>query len=74
MFTRFEKLSRRASELTNCFYCGASLPATSGEHIFNSSWGGSYKDKNLICCQCNSSFSNSTDKAFLIYVQAVMNS
>lgn len=74
MFTRFEKLFRRASELKNCFYCGASLPAISGEHIFNSSWGGSYKDKNLICCQCNSSFSNSTDKAFLIYVQAVMNS
>lgn len=74
MFTRFEKLSRRASELKNCFYCGASLPAISGEHIFNSSWGGSYKDKNLICCQCNFSFSNSTDKAFIIYVQAVMNS
>ncbi|MFN6526065.1 HNH endonuclease [Nostoc sp. ChiSLP03a] len=74
MFTRFEMLSRRASELTNCFYCGAFLPAISGEHIFNSSWGGSYKDKNLICCQCNFSFSNSTDKAFLIYVQAVMNS
>lgn len=74
MFTRFEKLSRRASELKNCFYCGAFLPAISGEHIFNSSWGGSYKDKNLICCQCNFSFSNSTDKAFLIYVQAVMNS
>ncbi|MBU7583360.1 MAG: hypothetical protein KAF91_10710 [Nostoc sp. TH1S01] len=74
MFSRFEKLSRRASELKRCFYCEALLPATSGEHIFNSSWGGSYKDKNLICCQCNSSFSNSTDKAFLIYVQAVMNS
>lgn len=74
MFTRFEKLSRRASELANCFYCGASLPSTSREHIFNSSWGGSYKDDNLICGQCNFSFSNSTDKAFLIYVQSVMNS
>lgn len=74
MFTYFEQLPRRASKLKNCFYCGNKLPATSGEHIFNSSWGGSYKDKNLICSECNGSFSNSIDTAFTVYVQAVMNS
>ena len=74
MFTRFEKLPRPASKLTNCFYCDNPLPATSEEHIFNSSWGGSYKDKNLICYKCNSSFSNSVDTAFAVYVRAVMNS
>jgi hypothetical protein len=74
MFTRFEKLPRRASELKNCFYCGNPLPATSREHIFNSSWGGSYKTDELICSNCNNSFSGQTDKAFTVYVQAVMNS
>jgi hypothetical protein len=74
MFTRFEKLPRRASELTTCFYCGTSLPATAKEHIFNSSWGGSHKTGNLICDECNSSFSRQIDKAFAVYVQAVMNS
>ncbi|MBE9210575.1 hypothetical protein IQ244_29550 [Nostoc sp. LEGE 06077] len=74
MFTRFEKLSKRASELKNCFYCGTSLPATAKEHIFNSSWGGSHKTGNLICNECNSSFSTQTDIAFAVYVQAVMNS
>lgn len=74
MFTRFEQLPRRASELTKCFYCGTSLPATAKEHIFNSSWGGSHKTGNLICGECNSSFSKQTDLAFSVYVQAVMNS
>ncbi len=74
MFTRFEKLHRRASELKNCFYCGNPLPATAREHIFNSSWGGSYKTDELICYKCNNSFSAQTDKAFTVYVQAVMNS
>ncbi|MGF1567941.1 MAG: HNH endonuclease [Nodosilinea sp.] len=73
MFTRFEQLPRRASELTKCFYCGSSLPATAKEHIFNSSWGGSHKTGNLICDECNSSFSKKTDLAFAVYVQAVMN-
>lgn len=74
MFTRLEQLPRRASELTNCFYCGTPLPATAKEHIFNSSWGGSHKTGNLICNECNSSFSQQTDLAFAVYVQAVMNS
>lgn len=74
MFTRFKQLPRRASELTNCFYCGNPLPATAKEHIFNSSWGGSHKTGNLICDVCNSSFSQQTDLAFAVYVQAVMNS
>ncbi|GET41432.1 HNH endonuclease [Microseira wollei] len=74
MFTRFEQLPRRASELTTCFYCGTRLPATAKEHIFNSSWGGSHKTGNLICDECNSSFSQQTDVAFAVYVQAVMNS
>ncbi len=74
MFTRFEQLHRRASELTTCFYCGTALPATAKEHIFNSSWGGSHKTGNLICDECNSSFSQQTDVAFTVYVQAVMNS
>lgn len=51
-----------------------SLPATAKEHIFNSSWGGSHKTGNLICDECNSSFSQQTDVAFAVYVQAVMNS
>jgi hypothetical protein len=74
MFTRFEQLPIRASELTRCFYCGTSLPAIAKEHIFNSSWGGSHKTGNLICDECNSSFSKQTDLAFAVYVQAVMNS
>jgi hypothetical protein len=74
MFTRYEQLPSRASELTKCFYCGSSLPATAKEHIFNSSWGGSYKTGNLICGECNSSFSKKTDVAFAVYARAVMNS
>jgi hypothetical protein len=49
------------------------LPATSKEHIFNSSWGGSHKTGNLICNECNKSFSAATDRAFSVYVKAVMN-
>ena len=67
MFTRFEKLPRPASKLTNCFYCDNPLPATSEEHIFNSSWGGSYKDKNLICYKCNSSFSKTIRIEYAVY-------
>ena len=74
MFTRFEKLPIRASELKTCFYCGNSLPATAKEHIFNSSWGGSHKTGSLICNECNISFSTQTDPAFSVYVEAVMNS
>lgn len=74
MFTHFEQLPRRASELTKCFYCETLLPATAKEHIFNSSWGGSHKTGNLICDECNSSFSQQTDVAFAVYVKAVMNS
>ncbi|MGB3208057.1 MAG: HNH endonuclease [Crinalium sp.] len=73
MFTRFEKLPRRALELKTCFYCGNALPATAKEHIFNSSWGGSHKTGNLICNDCNDSFSRQTDLAFLVYVKTVMN-
>lgn len=73
MFTRFEKLPRRASELKTCFYCGNPLPATAKEHIFNSSWGGSHKTGDLICGECNSSFSRQTDLAFSDYVKTVMN-
>lgn len=74
MFTRFEQLPRRASELTACFYCGTPLSVKSKEHIFNSSWGGSHKTGSLICVECNSSFSQQTDTAFAVYVQFVMNS
>jgi hypothetical protein len=73
MFTRFEKLPRRASELKTCFYCSNPLPATAKEHIFNSSWGGSHKTGDLICGECNSSFSRQTDLAFSHYVKTVMN-
>lgn len=74
MFTRFEKLPRRASELKSCLYCENLLPAKAKEHIFNSSWGGSHKTGDLICDKCNNSFSKQTDLAFSVYVQAVMNS
>lgn len=74
MFTSFESIPRRASELTGCFYCGSALPAKNKEHIFNSSWGGSHKTGDLICNTCNSKFSEKTDLAFSVYVQAVMNS
>ncbi len=74
MFTRLEQLPRRASELITCFYCGTPLPAKAKEHIFNSSWGGSHKTGDLICDECNSSFSQQTDIAFIVYVRAVMNS
>nr|WP_242034041.1 HNH endonuclease [Coleofasciculus sp. FACHB-542] len=73
MFTRFEKLPIRVSELKTCFYCGNSLPATAKEHIFNSSWGGSHKTGDLICNECNISFSTQTDPAFSVYIEAVMN-
>ncbi|MBD2740433.1 HNH endonuclease [Coleofasciculus sp. FACHB-1120] len=73
MFTRFEKLPIRVSELKTCFYCGDSLPATEKEHIFNSSWGGSHKTGDLICNECNNSFSRQIDSAFSVYVEAVMN-
>lgn len=69
----FEQLPIRAGELTNCFYCKNALPATAKEHIFNSSWGGSHKTGNLICNECNSSFSQQTDEAFAFYTALTMN-
>jgi hypothetical protein len=68
-----EQLPIRAGELTNCFYCENLLPATAKEHIFNSSWGGSHKTGNLICNECNSSFSQQTDEAFAFYTALTMN-
>ncbi len=69
----FKELAGRASELKLCFYCSNSLPASNQEHIFNSSWGGSHQTGQLICNECNKSFSGIVDKAFLIYTNAVRN-
>ncbi len=68
----FKELTGRASELKLCFYCSNSLPASSQEHIFNASWAGSHQTGQLICNECNQSFSR-VDKAFLIYTSAIMN-
>ena len=75
MFNGFNKdfLPIRVSELKSCFYCSCLLPASNQEHIFNSSWGGSHKTGQLICNECNKSFSGIVDKAFLIYTNAVRN-
>lgn len=76
MFKRFEQLPRRESELTEClysYYCRNLLPAKSREHIFNASWGGCSETNNLICAECNDSFSHEIDLAFDIYVKTVMN-
>jgi hypothetical protein len=69
----FKELTGRASELKLCFYCSNSLPASNQEHIFNSSWAGSHQTGQLICNECNQSFSGIVDKAFLIYTNAVRN-
>ena len=68
-----EELPVRASELKSCFYCSCLLPASNQEHIFNSSWGGSHQTGQLICNECNQSFSGRVDKAFLIYTNVVRN-
>lgn len=68
----FKELTGRASELKLCFYCSNSLPASNQEHIFNASWAGSHQTGQLICNECNQSFSR-VDKAFLIYTSAIMN-
>jgi len=59
-------------QLKSCFYCNNPLPATTGEHIFNSCWGGSHKTKRLICDECNNQFSD-IDATFQIYTDAIMN-
>lgn len=69
----FEDLPVRASELKSCFYCSCLLPASEQEHIFNASWGGSHQTGQLICNECNKSFSTKVDKAFLFYTTMVMN-
>ena len=69
----FKELAGRASELKLCFYCSNSLPASNQEHIFNASWAGSHQTGQLICNECNQSFSTGVDKAFLIYTTAIMN-
>lgn len=69
----FEELPIRASELKSCFYCSCLLPASNQEHIFNSSWAGSHQTGQLICNECNQSFSGIVDKAFLIYTNPVRN-
>lgn len=63
----------RVSEITQCFYCGTSLPATKKEHIFNSCWGGSHSTTKLICDDCNVFFSQSVDASLSAYVSFVMN-
>jgi hypothetical protein len=73
MFNCFKELPIRASELKSCFYCSCLLPASSQEHIFNSSWAGSHQTGQLICNECNKSFSGIVDKAFLIYTNPVRN-
>lgn len=69
----FKELAGRASELKLCFYCSNSLPASNQEHIFNASWAGSHQTGQLICNECNQSFSERVDRAFLIYTSAIMN-
>lgn len=73
IFKKFEELSVKASQLPSCFYCSGSLPASKQEHIFNDSWGGTHKTGQLICDDCNQSFSVKVDKAFSIYTDMVMN-
>ncbi|MEC4895619.1 MAG: HNH endonuclease [Oscillatoria sp. PMC 1051.18] len=68
----FEITEIQPSKSTNCFYCKASLPAKSQEHIFNSCWGGSHKTSKLICDQCNSAFSD-IDSALSLYIKSIMN-
>ena len=72
MFNSLEELSVKASQLKSCFYCYSSLPASQKEHIFNACWGGSHKTGQLICGDCNGSFSI-IDSAFSIYTTAIMN-
>lgn len=69
----FKELAGRAAELKLCFYCSNSLPASNQEHIFNASWAGSHQTGQLICNECNQSFSERVDRAFLIYTSAIMN-
>jgi hypothetical protein len=73
MFSFNKDLPVRVSELKLCFYCSNSLPASNQEHIFNASWAGSHQTGQLICNECNQSFSTGVDKAFLIYTTAIMN-
>lgn len=73
IFNKFEELSVKASQLPSCFYCSGLLPASKQEHIFNDSWGGTHKTGQLICDDCNQSFSVKVDKAFSIYTDMIMN-
>jgi len=66
-------IPEKASQLKSCFYCSCSLPASANEHIFNSAWAGSHQTKKLICDECNTSFSDKIDKAFLIYTKTARN-
>ncbi|MBD2536459.1 hypothetical protein H6G97_47155 [Nostoc flagelliforme FACHB-838] len=58
----------------SCLYCGATLPATKKEHIFNSCWGGSFSTNKLICGKCNEYFSQTIDSELTTYTKFVMNS
>lgn len=73
IFNKFEELSVKASQLPSCFYCSGLLPASKQKHIFNDSWGGTHKTGQLICDDCNQSFSVKVDKAFSIYTDMIMN-
>ena len=73
IFNQMKALQQRASELKNCFYCKAALPASQQEHIFNAAWGGSHKTGQLICNACNQSFSTNVDEVFSLYTTAIMN-
>ncbi len=74
MFHSIKELPVKASQLKLCFYCPSPLPASHKEHIFNACWGGSHKTGQLICDDCNDSFSiEEVDSACSIYTEAIMN-
>lgn len=56
-----------------CLYCPNRLPSGSGEHLFNSSWGGRHKSRWTICDECNAAFSSDVDTALLPAIRFVMN-
>lgn len=60
------------NNVKQCIYCEKSLPAKSKEHIFNSCWGGVHKTGQIICDECNNSFS-AIDGVFDIYTRFIMN-
>ncbi|MHC5763461.1 HNH endonuclease [Nostoc sp.] len=74
MYRKIGELQLRLSERKECLYCGATLPATKKEHIFNSCWGGSFSTNKLICGKCNEYFSQTIDSELTTYTKFVMNS